>query len=100
MPAPLTTRNAELVRCRRQGDSQRTLARRFGISQPRVAQLLAQGTGGDPLLLARLAEAGERELARYRVRLEERIARDLATLVRVEDELEVRRMDRLAGVAD
>ena len=99
MSAPLTTRNAELVHCRRQGDSQPTLARRFGISQPRVHQLLAQ-SGGDPLLMVRLADAGERELARYRVRLEERIARDLATLARVEDELEVRRIDRLAGVAD
>lgn len=82
---------------RARGSSLRAIADTFGISLTRVVQLLDEA-GGDPLFDRRLATMSERELSRAQARLVERIATDLRRLVVVQDELETRRIDRIAGV--
>ena len=90
-------RNAAILEDRRRNASLRAIAGRFGLSVTRVVQLVNEGRV-DPVFEARRADLSERELRRYRSRLEERIASDMRRLAIVEEELEVRRIDRLAGV--
>lgn len=97
MTAGKCSRNQAVRRTRRRGMSQRDLAREFGISRLRVRQLLTQGRS-DPLLGQLLAKASEHELERRSARLIERIANDLRTLELVEQELEVKRTDRILGL--
>lgn len=90
-------RNRTVRRRRSRGLSQRELARLFGVSRPRIQQILRE-TGGDPLADRRLAHMTEAELERERDRLTDRIGSDLRRLMVVDDELVVRGHDRLLGL--
>lgn len=92
------TRNQDVRRRRGAGYSQRALARRFNVSRWRITQILDE-TGGDPLRDALLARMSMTELERDRDRLVDRIGADLRRLIVVEEEMEVRRTDRLVGLA-
>lgn len=96
MSRPKTQRNGAVLRRRGGGISQRELARRFGVSRRTIRDLLE--SSGDPLFEKFLAEASEHLLNRKRARLLERIAAARRELEAVEQELEVRRNDRLLGL--
>lgn len=91
-------RNRAVRSKRRRGLSQRELARAVGVSRWRIRQILDE-TGGDPLTDQRLASMSETELSRERDRLVDRIGSDLRRFMVVEEELMVRRHDRLNGIS-
>lgn len=93
----MTSRNRRLRARRADGISTRSLAREFGISQPRVRQILA-ATGGDPLRSKDLAAATLEELLRESERLRARIACDRRRLRVVLEELDARETDRILGL--
>lgn len=96
-----TERNARLRRRRSSGASLRALARSFSITVTQVRRVL-EATGGDPLRStsggADLAGMTIIDLERERIRLADRIAADRRRLRLVDDELDVRRTDRVLGL--
>lgn len=94
----MTSRNRRLRARRARGMSTHQLANEFGISQTQVLRIL-EATGGDPRKPADLADRTPAELEAERDRLRMRIATDRRRLRAVLDELEVRHIDALIGLA-
>ncbi|HEU4571479.1 MAG TPA: hypothetical protein VFR93_02245 [Candidatus Limnocylindrales bacterium] len=99
MLEPTAQRNRRLRFLRSQRWSTWRLARHFAISQVRVRQIL-RDTGGDPLRAEYpdLAIAPIVDLERERERLRDRIRADRRRLRVVEEELQSRMVDRIAGL--
>lgn len=98
-PRHLVDRNARIRRRRARGASLRSLARDYRLSVARVRQILVD-VGGDPLHDAAgdIARLNPDELAREATRLRDRIESDRQRLRMIEDELDVRRIDRVLGL--
>lgn len=98
---PKADRNQQIRERRaRHRTSTTQLAREFGITQPRIVQILNE-TGGDPVRLERLddlARASEDDLRWEKRRLEARIGADIRRWLAIVDEFDIRETDSILGL--
>lgn len=100
MTAAKTARNRLLRRRREKQATLSTLAREFGVTKRRIAEIL-EDTGGDPLWIRRTADlrnATEGDLDREQARIGDRIRADLGRYMSIEDERSSRQTDRILGL--
>lgn len=102
MTVAKSSRNDQVRTRRTEHASLSTIAREFGVTKHRIAEIL-EHTGGDPLRPLRtadLATATVFDLGRERPRLAGRVRSDLGRLLAIDEELEARRVDRILGFDD